>query len=94
MTTSKSIKAYQKIVLFMAFLLITVLHFSVTFVVILFALSTLNIINRSLLHIKNLNYFEIVISAAIFIISALVFLKSLKKISRFIKQTIFKNHPP
>ena len=67
-----------------------VFHFLLTFVVILLVLSTANIINSRFLHFEELDYFEIFITAAILIISLIVFLKSLKKISRVIKQAILK----
>jgi hypothetical protein len=41
---------------------------------------------------EKLDYLEIAITAAIFIISATVFFKSFRKISQFIKNTIF--HDP
>lgn len=79
---------------YIIFTAITVLHFLFTVVVILLVLSTLNIINQSMLHFEKLDYFEIAISLCIFITSLIVFVKSFKKISLFVKQVTFKKDQP
>ena len=76
---------------FIIYLLIVIVHFLVTFVVVLFVLSTLNIVNQSILHLEKLDYIEIIVSAVILVISVRLFFSSFKKISRFIKITIFKD---
>ena len=68
-------------------------HFMVTFVVILFVLSTVNIVNQKFLHIGNTDTFEKAVAALIFIVSAVFFLRSVQKISRFIKYVIFRDPP-
>jgi hypothetical protein len=83
---------FRHISFYIALSTTAVLHLLLTFVVILFVLSTANIINNRFLHFEKLDYFEIFITAVILIISLLVFLKSIKKISKVIKQTIFKRN--
>ena len=68
-------------------------HFMVTFVVILFVLSTINIVNQKFLHMGNTDTFEKAAAAIIFIISAVFFLRSLQRISSFIKYVIFRDPP-
>jgi hypothetical protein len=74
--------------------IVTILHFIVTFVVVLFVLSTLNIVNQNILHLEKPDFIEKVITSAIFIISAFVFFKSFRKMSQFIKSVFFKNPMP
>jgi hypothetical protein len=69
----------------------TVVHFFVTFVVTLFILSTLNIVNERILHLARLNFLEIMITVLIFSASALVFFRSFKKTSLLIRETFFRN---
>ncbi len=76
---------------FIIYLLIVIVHFLVTFVVVLFVLSTLNIVNQSILHLEKIDYIEIIVSAVILVISVRLFFSSFNKISRFIKITIFKD---
>ncbi len=90
MANSDSRSTLKRIGFYIAICATAVFHFLLTFVVILFVLSTANIINSRFLHFDKLDYFEIFITAAILIISLIVFLKSFKKISRVIKQAIFK----
>lgn len=71
---------------------VTVIHVLLTFVVILFVLSTLNIMNNRILHIEKLEGAEIIITAVLFTVSLIVFLRSFKKMTRFIKQTLLKNY--
>ncbi|GEM_PF-5338966 len=66
-------------------------HFMVTFVVVLFVLSTVSIVNRQFLHMGNTEIFEKALAALIFTVSAVFFLRSVRKISRFIKHVIFRD---
>jgi uncharacterized membrane protein len=91
MAEPKSSKWIYQIGFIVLLLFVAIFHFFVTFVVVLFVLSTLNIINNRLLHIEHFNNVEIVITSVIFIISAGVFLKSFKRISEFIKKNIFRD---
>lgn len=70
--------------------MITFMHFAVTFVVVLFILSTINITNRNIPLPFDLKYLEITVTAVIFIISAIVFIKSVKRTSQFIREIIFR----
>lgn len=72
----------------------SVAHFLATGVVILFVLSTLNILNRNIFHIKKIEYFEIIISFILCILSIRLFFKSRRKISRFIKNNFFPDLLP
>ncbi len=92
MGTSNNNNILKQISFYAAVSATAILHFLLTFVVILFVLSTANIINSRFLHFDKLDYFEIFITEAILIISLLVFLKSIRKISGVIKQTIFKRN--
>ncbi len=80
----------ERIVPHIIFAAITFLHFLLTAVVILLVLSTVNIINQSILHFDKLDYFEIAISLCIFFASLIVFVKSFKKVSLFASQIRFK----
>ena len=80
-------KIYYKIVLG----IVTVTHFFVTFVVTLFILSTLNIVNERILHLARLDFLEIMITVLIFTASAVVFFRSFKKTSLLIRETFFKD---
>lgn len=71
--------------------MITFAHFAVTFVVVLLVLSTINILSRNIPLPFDLKYLEITVTALIFIISATVFFRSVKRISRFIRETIFRD---
>lgn len=82
----------KKIGYLIIMLIVTVAHFLVTFVVVLFLLSTLNIVNEDILHIGELKYIEITISACIFIVSAFIYVKSFGKMSLFIKKTFSNNN--
>jgi len=66
------------------------LHFFLTFVVTLFLISTLNIINQRFFHLDKLDYIEIAATAVVFFISIIVFFRSFSKIESFIKDTFFK----
>ncbi|MEN8263432.1 MAG: hypothetical protein ABFR82_08225 [Nitrospirota bacterium] len=90
MTNPDNKSFLERIVPYIIFSAITVLHFLLTFVVILLVLSTVNIINQSMLHFEKLDYFEIAISLCIFFASLIVFVKSFKKISLFVRQVRFK----
>ncbi len=90
---SASEKTLHRIKFLLIFLIITVSHFLVTFVVALFLLSTLNILNSSIFHLENLRYVEIAVSAALFLVSAIIFFRSYEKISQFIKNTFFRKLP-
>jgi len=69
----------------------TVLHFALTFVLTLFVLSTLNILNERLLHLGKLDYIEIAAAAVICIISIVVFFRSFSKVTQFVKTTFFRD---
>lgn len=71
--------------------IVTVTHFFVTFVVALFILSTLNILNERILHIARLDFLEILVTILIFTVSAVVFFRSFKKTSLLIKETFFRD---
>jgi hypothetical protein len=71
--------------------IMTVAHFFITFVVALFVLSTLNILNERVLHLAKLNFLEIMITVLIFSASAVVFFRSFKKTSLLIRKTLFRN---
>ncbi len=91
MTTSGTKKALRHIGLYVIMGAAAFFHFTLTFVVVLFLLSTFNIVNQGLLHLGNTDNLEKALTALIFIFSAIFFLRSLKKITRFIKQVIFKD---
>lgn len=69
----------------------TATHFFVTFVVALFILSSLNILNDRILHLAKIDFLEILIAAMIFISSAVVFCRSFKRTSLFIRETFFRD---
>lgn len=69
----------------------TVLHILLTFVLILFVLSTVSIINTRMMHIEIPESAEIIIAVVLFAVSIIVFLRSFKKLSQFIKQNILKD---
>jgi len=71
--------------------IVTVTHFFVTFVVVLFILSTLNILNERTLHLARLDFLEILVTFLIFTTSAVVFFKSFKKTSLLIRETFFRD---
>ncbi|NOZ68950.1 MAG: hypothetical protein GXP46_06840 [Deferribacteres bacterium] len=91
MPTSGTKKMLRRIGLYAMIGVAALFHFMVTFVVILFVLSTVNIANQKFLHIGNTATFEKAVAALIFIISAIFFLRSVKRISRFIRLVIFKD---
>lgn len=91
MTDSDKKSFLPRIWYFLILTAVTVVHILLTFVVILFVLSTLNIINNRLLHIERLESAEIIIAAVLFAVSLIVFLKSFKKMTSFIRQTLLKN---
>ncbi len=82
----------NKIKFYFIFGMVTVIHFLLTFVLVLLILSTLNILNQNIMHLPGLKYLEIILTLAIVFISALVYLKSVKKLSLFIKEVILKEH--
>jgi hypothetical protein len=90
MANSDNKSFLERIGHYIIFSAITVLHFLLTAVVILLVLSTVNIINQRMLHFEKLDYFEIAISLCIFSASFIVFVKSFKKISLFVRQVRFK----
>ena len=71
--------------------IVTVTHFFVTFVVTLFILSSLNILNERILHLSRLDFLEILLTVMIFTASAVVFFRSFKKTSLFIRETLFRD---
>jgi len=71
--------------------IVTVTHFFVTFVVTLFILSSLNILNERILHLARLDFLEILLTVVIFTVSAAVFFRSFKKTSLFIRETLFRD---
>lgn len=54
-------------------------------------LSTFHIINRNILHLEAPDTIEIAIAITILAFSAIFFFKSLKKVSLFIKQLLFRD---
>ncbi len=76
------------------FIAVTALHFLVTFVVLLFLLSTLNITNRNLLHFERLDYIEIFLAVIIIILSVRIYFRSFRKISQSIKVNFFPDLLP
>jgi len=89
MSDKKSNKILRQLGFIAVFSFVTAFHFLVTFVVILFILSTINIVNRNIFRFEKLDYFEIIVSAIIFIISARIYFRSFKKISQFVKNNFF-----
>ena len=73
-------------------LFFAVMHFMATFVVVLFVLGTFNILNQNLFHIERPDHIEKVMTAAIFVVSIIVFFKSFKRLSKFI-ETAFLEKP-
>ena len=71
--------------------IVTVTHFFVTFVVALFILSTLNILNERILHLARLDFLEILVTVVIFISSAVVFFRSFKKTALLIRESFFRD---
>ena len=84
----------QKLGFIIATILVTGLHFFLTFVVALLLLSTLNIVNQDILHIERLHYAEIAISAGIFIISGFIYFRSFRKTTLFLKTNFFRDLLP
>lgn len=80
-------KIFYKIVL----VIVSLAHFFITFVVLLFILSTLNILNERILHLARLDFLEVLVTVVIFTTSAVVFLRSFKKTSILVKETFFRN---
>jgi uncharacterized membrane protein len=89
MTLQKSHKTLRRLGFIALFTMVTIIHFLVTFVVTLFVVSTLNILNRNIFHLENIEFFEIAGTVIIFIISIRIFVTSFKKISLFIKNNFF-----
>ncbi len=73
---------------------VTAMYFLLTVVVALFLLSTLNILNNNMMHVKRLEYVEATVSAAIFLTAGFIYFRSLKKMSAFIKDTFIKRPGP
>ena len=71
--------------------IVAIVHFAMTFIVALFVLSTLNIVNQRLFQFDNISYLEILITAVIFIMSVIVFSRSFTRVSDFIKKTFFRD---
>jgi hypothetical protein len=71
--------------------IMTLAHFFVTFVLILLILSSLNIVNERMLHLAKLDFLEILLSALIFIASAVVFFRSFKKTALSIRESFFRD---
>jgi hypothetical protein len=84
----------QKLGFIIAIILVTGLHFFLTFVVALFLLSTLNIVNQDILHIEKLYYAEVTVSAVIFIISGFIYFRGFRKITMFLKINFFRDLLP
>lgn len=82
----------KKAAFYFIFLIVSVVHFMVTFVVILFVLSTLNIFNRNIIHLPGLHMIEIIVMVLIGLVSLFMYFRSLHKISRMIKDILFR--PP
>ena len=75
-------------------ILVTGLHFFLTFVVALFLLSSLNIVNENIVHIEKLHYAEVAVTAAIFVMSAFIYFRSFRRITFFIKFNFFRDLLP
>ncbi len=71
--------------------MVTVMHFALTFVVALFIVSTLNIANQKTVNFQHINYIEIALTSAIFLLSVTVYFRSYKKMALFIENTFFRN---
>jgi hypothetical protein len=75
---------------YISLILAAVFHFLLTAVVALFVISSLNIINRTILHFESLKYFEITVIAAVILISLTAYLRSFRKIAAVVKKTFFQ----
>jgi hypothetical protein len=75
---------------YISLILAAVFHFLLTAVVALFIISSLNIINRTILHFESLKYIEIMVLAAVFLVSLTVYLRSFRKIAVVVKKTFFQ----
>lgn len=84
-------KKHNRISFFLIFLMIMTVHLFLTFVVILLLLSSLNILNRNVIHLERTDSLEKVLVVIISMVSAAVFLKSSPKISLSIKKTFFRD---
>ena len=91
MSNTENMSPGKRILFYIIFAAVTIAHFTMTFVVSLFILSTLNILNERTLHIEKLNYIEGTVTVLIFGASVWVFFKSFKKITATIKQTFFRD---
>ena len=80
-------KIYYNIVLG----IMTLFHFFLTFVVALLIVSSLNIANERILHLARLDFLEILLTALIFIASAVVFFRSFKKTALSIRESFFRD---
>ena len=94
MAMSKKKNRLQKIGFITFFIAVTAVHFLVTFVVLLFLLSTLNITNRNILHFERLASIEIFLAAIIIILSVRIYFKSFRKIAQSIKVNFFPDLLP
>ena len=83
----------NKILFYIIVLIVIAAHVLLTSVVTLFLLSTINIVNEKALHFENLKFVEIPVAAVIFIIAALIFIRSSKKLTQFIENVFFKAPP-
>ena len=81
----------KKISYYMILATVTATHFLVTFVVALLLMSSLNILNERILHLTNLNFLEILITAVIFISSIVVYFRSFKKTALIVRESFFRD---
>ncbi len=88
---STTVVIMERLKLYIILGIIAISHFALTFVVALFVLSTVNILNSRLLHFDDISYIEILIMAAIFIMSVFVFFRSFTRVSDYVKKTFFRN---
>jgi hypothetical protein len=86
----KMIDFFKNSAYYISLILAAVFHFLLTGVVALFVMSSLNIINRTMLHFESIKFFEFMILAAIFLISLAVYLRSFRKIAGVLKKTFFQ----
>jgi hypothetical protein len=93
MTDAHELTQRQKILFAIIVLSVTLAHILLTAVVVLFLLSTINILNDSVLHFQSVKPLELTVIAGLFLLSGILFIRSFQKVSRFIKITFFPYRP-
>ena len=86
-------KTFRKIVLFCISFILAAVYFLLTFIVIMFVSSSLHIINRNLFRFKDFDIISGIVTAGIFIFSAILFFKSFRKTYRYLDNVILKDIP-